>query len=191
MKTKLSFIFLILWLASGCIVAVNSTLYRYLSNSQKEKICEIPAADTCQIIETNATELRNLLGNSQNYNLVVLWLPSCNSNLRYVNRIKADYQNLNLKVWLVAESYLVDSILKAKKKYNYTDPVFIIDHKYGQNVGVTERKFIYQLCGYRLKSNALYRDTIDKFLFYRDSLLAAGSYKVKKYLDNYNGKNPD
>ncbi len=169
---NINLIFLVFFQLSCGIIAINPTLYGNLPDNEKAKLCQ-SFSNTCQIVEIKADDLKEEL-KKYPYNIVIIWTPSCNYNLSFIKKLK-DTSDTNFKIWLVSTDFFIKRILLAKEIYDLDMPMLVIHHQYGLNINIAEKRFIEDLCGFENRSSVIFRDTIDTFLFKKDSLLRFGS----------------
>ena len=190
MKKFLLLIFVAILVIIGCgHIAINTNNYRFLTQNNKEKICTGQNyGEDCKLVEVDGQSMKQLLAKSKTYNLISIWYPSCTKSLNYINNILTKYGDTDFKIWLISSQFYIDDILKAKDKYGYNEPVYIMHHKYGNNASNVETKFIYDLCHVKIKSNSLYKNAPDYYVFYGDSLITIGYEQSFKLLDSLNRK---
>lgn len=190
-KYKLNFLsFFVILFLSSC--SINNTQYNYID---KNKIVEFKSttfdkkiiSDSIPYMEIVADSLKTLLYKHQ-VSVIISKTTVCggfvNNQTNYVfflNEIINKYDDI--KFILLFSGFETENVKNMINKTNYNLQFYFIHHKYGNNVGCAEKKFFIDLCNYKLKSNALYREPKEWFVFKEGEFLDAGY--GRKYLENY------
>ena len=181
-KYKLNFLsFFVILLLSSC--SINSTSYNYVD---KNKIVKFETktfdkkitSDSIFYMEIVADSLKILI---KKHKISVIinkttvcggFINSLTNYIIFLNKIIEKYKDI--KFIFIFSGFEINNVKKMLDKTNYNQQFYFIHHKYGNNVGCAEKNFYIDLCDYELKSNILYREPIEWFIFQEGIFIKAG-----------------